>query len=78
VLWPGSPLIPATIALGMADATLSGRGPASGCGPSTEGRSMTARPQRVIFWVILSIIAAICLVIGAFWLYAIVTGGKYM
>jgi hypothetical protein len=28
--------------------------------------------------VMLSIIAAICLVIGAFWLYAIVTGGKYM
>ena len=39
---------------------------------------MAARPRRVIFWVILSIIAAICLVIGTFWLYAIVTGGKYM
>jgi hypothetical protein len=39
---------------------------------------MAARPQRVIFWVILSSIAAICLVIGSFWLYAIVTGGKYM
>ena len=39
---------------------------------------MAARPQGVIFWVILSIVAAICLVIGAFWLYAIVTGGKYM
>jgi hypothetical protein len=74
----GLPLMPATVAFGMADATLSGRGPASGCGPSTEGRSMAARPRRVIFWVILSIIAAICLVIGAFWLYAIVTGGKYM
>jgi hypothetical protein len=35
---PGSPLMPATVAFGMADATLSGRGPASGCGPSTEGR----------------------------------------
>jgi hypothetical protein len=74
----GLPLMPATVAFGMADATLSGRGPASGCGPSKEGRSMAARPRRVIFWVILSIIAAICLVIGAFWLYAIVTGGKYM
>jgi hypothetical protein len=39
---------------------------------------MAPRSQRVIFWVILSIVAAVCLVIGAFWLYAIVTGGKYM
>jgi hypothetical protein len=74
----GLPIDAATAAFGMADATLSGRGPASGCGPSTERPSMVARPRRVIFWVILSIIAAICLVIGAFWLYAIVTGGKYM
>jgi hypothetical protein len=39
---------------------------------------MAARAQRVILWVVLSIIAGVCLVIGAFWLYAIVTGGKYM
>ncbi len=49
-----------------------------GCGPSTEGRSMAARTQRVILWVVLSIIVGVCLVIGAFWLYAVVTGGKYM
>jgi hypothetical protein len=70
--------MPATVAFGIADATLSGRGPGIRLRSSTEGRSMAARPQRVIFWVMLSIIAAICLVIGAFWLYAIVTGGKYM
>jgi hypothetical protein len=39
---------------------------------------MAARAQRLILWVVLSIIAGVCLVIGAFWLYAIVTGGKYM
>jgi hypothetical protein len=39
---------------------------------------MAARARRVIFWVALSIIVGVCLVIGAFWLYAIVTGGKYM
>jgi hypothetical protein len=39
---------------------------------------MAARAQRRILWVVLSIIAGVCLVIGTFWLYAIVTGGKYM
>ncbi len=39
---------------------------------------MTARGQRMILWVLLSIVVGVCLVIGAFWLYAIVTGGKYM
>jgi hypothetical protein len=39
---------------------------------------MAARAQRVTLWAVLSIIAGVCLVIGAFWLYAIVTGGRYM
>jgi hypothetical protein len=39
---------------------------------------MAARARRLILWVVLSIIGGVCLVIGAFWLYAIVTGGKYM
>jgi hypothetical protein len=39
---------------------------------------MAARSQRLILWVVLSIIVGFCLVIGSFWLYAIVTGGKYM
>jgi hypothetical protein len=32
----------------------------------------------VILRVVLSVIAGGCLVVGAFWLYAIVTGGRYM
>jgi hypothetical protein len=32
----------------------------------------------MILWVLLSVIVGACLVVGAFWLYAIVTGGKYM
>jgi hypothetical protein len=32
----------------------------------------------MILWVLLWIIVGACLVIGAFWLYAIVTRGKYM
>jgi hypothetical protein len=39
---------------------------------------MATKTQGVIGWVVLSIIAGVCVVIGAFWLYAIVTGGKYM
>jgi hypothetical protein len=39
---------------------------------------MAAKANRVILWVGLSIVIGVCLVIGAFWLYAIVTGGKYM
>ncbi len=39
---------------------------------------MAARVHRVILWVVLSIIGGVCLVIGAFRLYAIVTGGKHM
>jgi hypothetical protein len=32
----------------------------------------------MILWVLLWIIVGVCFVIGAFWVYAIVTGGKYM
>jgi hypothetical protein len=55
-----------------------GWGPRSGLGSSAGGRSTAAKTQRVILWLVLSIIAGFCLMIGAFWLYAIVTGGKYM
>jgi hypothetical protein len=37
-----------------------------------------ARTQRVILWVVLSIIAVVVLVVLILWLWAIVTGGKYM
>jgi len=37
-----------------------------------------ASPQRVILWVVLSIIAVVVLVVLILWLWAIVTGGKYM
>jgi hypothetical protein len=39
---------------------------------------MAARGQRMILWVLIWIIAGVVLIIGAFWVYAIVTGGKYM
>ena len=46
-------------------------------GDTREGGGM-ARPQRVILWVVLSIIAVVVLVVLILWLWAIVTGGKYM
>jgi heme/copper-type cytochrome/quinol oxidase subunit 4 len=39
---------------------------------------MAARAQRVMLRVVVSIIVAVCVVVGAFWLYAVVTGGRYM
>ena len=45
--------------------------------PSME-RHMAARARRVMVRVALSIVAGVCLVICAFWVYAVVTGGRYM
>jgi hypothetical protein len=39
---------------------------------------MAARPQRVIVWVVLSIVAVVVLVVVIIWIWAIATGGKYM
>jgi hypothetical protein len=36
------------------------------------------RAKRVIRWVVLSIILGVVLVVGIFWVWAMVTGGKYM
>jgi hypothetical protein len=39
---------------------------------------MAARPQRVIVWVVLSIITVVVLVVVILWIWAIATDGKYM
>jgi hypothetical protein len=36
------------------------------------------RMKRVILWVTLSIIVGVILAVGIFWIWAAVTGGKYM
>jgi hypothetical protein len=36
------------------------------------------RTSRVILSVVLSIILSVVLVVGVFWVWAVVTGGKYM
>lgn len=36
------------------------------------------RARRVILWVVLSIILSMVLVVGILWVWAVVTGGKYM
>jgi hypothetical protein len=65
-------------AVGLWLAMRRGWDPRSGSGSSAGGRSMATKTQRVIGWVVLSAIVGVCFVIGAFWLYAIVTGGRYM
>jgi hypothetical protein len=34
--------------------------------------------KRMIRWMVLSIILGVVLVIGIFWVWAVVTGGRYM
>jgi hypothetical protein len=43
-----------------------------------EGPGMEARAPWVITWLVLGVIGAGCLTIAGFWLWAIMTGGKYM
>jgi hypothetical protein len=65
-------------AVGLWLALRRGWGPRSGSGSSTGERGMATKTLRVTGWVVLSVVVGVCLVIGAFWLYAVVTGGKYM
>jgi hypothetical protein len=39
---------------------------------------MAARIPRMILWLVMTAISAGFLVIAAFWVWAVVTGGKYM
>ncbi len=36
------------------------------------------KTKRVILWVILSVILVVVLVVCGFWVWAVVTGGRYM
>jgi hypothetical protein len=39
---------------------------------------MAARTPRMILWLVMTVISAGFLVVAGFWVWAVVTGGKYM